>query len=263
MPKPAVLAIAAHPDDIEFGMAGTMLLLAQAGWELHCINVANGCCGAMDTGPAETAARRWEEAKASAHLMDATVYPPLAPDLEITYTPALLKALANIVRQARPTIVLTHSPEDYMEDHINTCRLAVTAAFARGMPNFATAPAAAPWAGEVALYHAMPHGLRDMLGRLVRPDFLVDTTTVINTKKAALACHQSQKAWLDKTQGMDSYLQEMLGLSMATGRWSASFVHAEGWRRHNPLGFGFSTRDPLREALDPSFHLDALETPRA
>lgn len=262
MSKPAVLAIAAHPDDIEFGMAGTMLLLAEAGWELHCINVANGCCGAMDTGPEETAALRWEEAQASARLMNATLYPPLAHDLEITYTPELLKALTHVVRQARPRIVLTHAMEDYMEDHMITGRLAVTATFARGMPNFPATPPATPWEGEVAVYHAMPHGLRDRLGRLVRPGFLVDTASVIDTKEAALACHQSQKTWLDETQGMDSYLHEMRQLSAETARWSASFEHAEGWHRHNPLGFGYAKVDPLRAALGAARHLDALETPR-
>ena len=39
---PSVIAIAAHPDDIEFVMAGTLLMLQRAGWEIHCLNVANG-----------------------------------------------------------------------------------------------------------------------------------------------------------------------------------------------------------------------------
>ena len=38
-------AIAAHPDDIEFFMSGTLMLLAEAGYEIHYMNVANGCCG--------------------------------------------------------------------------------------------------------------------------------------------------------------------------------------------------------------------------
>ena len=42
---PTALAIAAHPDDIEFVMAGTLLRLAETGWSIHYFNIANGCCG--------------------------------------------------------------------------------------------------------------------------------------------------------------------------------------------------------------------------
>ena len=42
------IAIAAHPDDIEFYMAGTLLLLKRAGYEIHYMNVANGNCGSVD-----------------------------------------------------------------------------------------------------------------------------------------------------------------------------------------------------------------------
>ena len=44
-PSLAAMAIAAHPDDIEFLMAGTLRLLAEAGWETHYLTVANGSCG--------------------------------------------------------------------------------------------------------------------------------------------------------------------------------------------------------------------------
>lgn len=43
--KPVAFAIGAHPDDIEFRKAGTLRLLQQAGWEIHYLNIANGCCG--------------------------------------------------------------------------------------------------------------------------------------------------------------------------------------------------------------------------
>ena len=63
-------------------------------------------------------------------------------------------------------------------------------------------------------------------------------------KREALAAHRSQKAWLDATQGMDSYLQVMDEMSLELGRWSGQFKHAEGWRRH--LHYGFSERDDDR-----------------
>ena len=51
-----VLAVSCHPDDIEFGMAGTMFLLKDAGCEIHYVNVANGCAGSLEHTPEETAA---------------------------------------------------------------------------------------------------------------------------------------------------------------------------------------------------------------
>ena len=50
-----VLAIVAHPDDIEFVMAGTLLLLAERGWNTHYFNIANGCLGSMTMNRTETA----------------------------------------------------------------------------------------------------------------------------------------------------------------------------------------------------------------
>ena len=76
-----------------------------------------------------------------------------------------------------------------MEDHMNTCRLAVSAAFARAMPGYRTTPARAPVPEAVTIYHASPHGLRDGLRRRVHPGAFVDTTAVHERKRAALECH--------------------------------------------------------------------------
>ncbi len=244
-----VMAIAAHPDDIEFMMAGTMLLLRQAGYELHYMNLSSGNCGSMTMSPARTIRVRKAEAMQAAKILGATFHPSLAHDLEITYDLRLLRRLAAVVREVRPTIVLTHSPQDYMEDHTNTCRLAVTAAFARGMPNFRSIPPTKAIEGEVTLYHAMPHGLRDQLRQPIIPDFFVNTESVHARKREALAAHKSQKEWLDATQGMDSYLKVIDEMSLEVGRLSGKFSHAEGWRRHLHWGFCGEKMDPLKEAV--------------
>ena len=81
---------------------------------------------------------------AAAKILGAHYHPSLCDDLEIFYDLKTLRRLAAIIRDTAPTIVLTHSPHDYMEDHTNTCRLTVSAAFARAMPNFKTTPARKP-----------------------------------------------------------------------------------------------------------------------
>ena len=243
------MAIAAHPDDIEFMMAGTLILLRDAGWQIHCMNLSSGNLGSMILPPRETALVRRREARAAAKLMGATWHPPICHDLQVFYDNRTLRRLSAIVREVDPSVVLTHSPQDYMEDHTNTARLAVTAAFARGIPGYRTTPSRTPVSTAVTIYHASPHGLRDGLRRRVAPGAFVDTTTVHDLKRAALACHASQQRFLDATQGMDSYLETMNEFSRTMGTLSGTFQHAEGWRRHLHFGFCDERADPLGAAL--------------
>ena len=253
---PSALAIAAHPDDIEFVMAGTLLLLKEAGWEIHCFNVANGCFGSLERTPAAIARIRRREAQAAARVMGAVWHPPVCPDLGIFYDDRTLRRVGAVIRAAAPSVILTHSPRDYMEDHTNAARLAVTAAFARELPGFRTVPPRAAVRGPVTIYHACPHSMRDQLRQRIRPGAYVDTTGVHATKREALACHASQGGFLDATQGMDSYLKTMDSLSREVGRLSGRFRHAEGWRRHLHYGFGDEGDDPLRDVLGGKYLVD-------
>jgi LmbE family N-acetylglucosaminyl deacetylase len=253
MPK-RVFAVAAHPDDVEFHMAGTLILLGQAGYELHYLNIANGSCGTAEYGRDEIVAIRRGEAMAAAASIGAVYHESLVDDLEIFYEKPLLARVAAVMREVAPEIVLTHSPSDYMEDHQNACRLAVTAAFCRGMPNCPTDPPVAPVPGDVTIYHAQPHGNVDPLRQPVRPDLFVDIAGVGARKRAMLACHHSQKDWLDRSQGMDSYLLAMEALDREVGALSGRFASAEGWRRRLHLGFCAPDADPLSAALRQWVH---------
>ena len=247
--KKRVFAIAAHPDDIEFGMSGTLILLAKAGCDIHYMNVANGSCGTAEYDTETIVAMRLEEAKRAAQLIGAEFHPPLVLDLEIFYTKELLAKLGSVIRDVAPDILLIPSPEDYMEDHINTCRLAITAAFSRGMQNFPVDPPRAPVHNEVAVYHAQPHGNRDALNRKVYPDIFINIGDVLNKKSDMLAEHRSQKEWLDRSQGFNSYLEIMKGFGLEMGELSKQWEFAEGWRQHNPAGFCATDSNPLADLL--------------
>ncbi len=185
----------------------------------------------------------------AAEFAGATFHESLCSDLGIFYDRPTLARLAAVVREVAPDILLTHSPQDYMEDHTNTCRLVVTAAFARGMPNFAVDPPQPTTDKKVTVYHAQPFSHRDPLGQPIMPDFFVDVTEVVEQKVEMLARHQSQKKWLDQSQGHNSYLQTLRDLDAECGRMSGSFQYAEGWRKHLHLGFCDPTDDPLGAAL--------------
>lgn len=245
----SAIAIFAHPDDIEFVAAGTLLQLKQRGWETHYMNVSTGNCGSVEFSPANTRRVRLAEGKAAAKILGAHFHGPLCDDLEILYEVKTLRRISAVIRESQASIVLTHSPQDYMEDHMSTCRLAVTAAFTHGMPNFHSVPPRATYSHDVTVYHAMPHGLCDPLRHPIIPDAFVNTTSVHATKLAALAAHKSQQGWLDVSQGMNSYLRSMEEMSRAVGKLSKKFRLAEGWRRHLHLGFSAGDIDPLAEAL--------------
>ena len=249
MIQPSAIAIVAHPDDIEFMAAGTLLLLKERGFSIHYMTVASGNCGSMTMDSATTREMRRKESQEAAAFLGATWHGALCDDLEIVYELALVRKLAAVIREVNPSIVLTHSPQDYMEDHMATSRLAVTAAFAKNMPNFETLPEQAPGAGDVSIYHGMPHGLCDQLRQPVVPDLFVETTSVHMKKREALALHASQKEWLDQSQGMDSYLVALDEMSARVGKLHGEFAHAEGWRRHLHLGFSAEDSDPLAEVL--------------
>jgi LmbE family N-acetylglucosaminyl deacetylase len=244
-----VLAAAAHPDDIEFMMAGTLLLLKRAGAEIHMWNLANGHCGTAQHSRGDIIRIRAAEAEASALLAGAVSHSALFDDLGIFYDAPSLARVAAVVRAIKPAIILTQSPQDYMEDHQNTCRLLVTAAFSHGMRNFVTQPPRPVWDAPLAIYHALPHGLQDGMGQPVHPDLFVNIGAVLAEKRAMLACHRSQKEWLDVSQGMDAYLEEMVNMSAAVGRMSGQCEYAEGWRLHSKLGFAPNDFSPLESML--------------
>ena len=246
------IAIGCHPDDIEFMMAGTLIRLKEAGWEIHYLTVANGALG-PDSLPVDEIVRiRREESIDACKKIGAVYHESMAQDLAVFYEKELLAKVSAVVRKVAPKVVLTHYPFDYMEDHSNVSRLAVTAAFVRGMINFETDPAQPTTSQSVALYHSMPYGLHDPLRRPVTSDFYVDITGQIDTKIEMLACHKSQKEWLDVSQGQDSYLITLHDMMREMGTQSGQYEYAEGWIRHLHLGLSPEDFDPLADLTGES-----------
>jgi LmbE family N-acetylglucosaminyl deacetylase len=241
----------AHPDDIEFNMAGTLSLLVHAGFEAHMMNLSRSNLDSNELSEAEITRIRRREAERSAEVIGAVYHPPIADDLMIFYEDRLLRQMTAVIRQIRPTIVLLPSLNDYMEDHTNTARLVVTACFSRAMRHYRSDPPCEPTDQDVHLYHAQPHSNRDGMRNLVVPELFVNISSQMETKLRMLGCHESQRQWLDETQGMDNYLESMRQFSAEVARMSGQpgWSHAEGYRRHNHVGFSARDRDLLSESL--------------
>ena len=246
---PTVLALFAHPDDIEFHASGTLLQLGRRGWDLHYCNISSGNLGSTTTPPAKTATVRKAEARASAKILGATWHPPFCHDLQVFYTDENIRRVCALIRSVQPTILLTHPAQDYMEDHMATCRLAVSGAFARGVPFYKSKPPKPSTLTPVTLYHSMPRGHQTPDRQPVHPDAYVNVAPVHAQRQAALSAHRSQKEWLDLTQGPGSFLELLEHDSVELGRRSKKFTLAEAWHRHSHIGYCEAGDDPLKSAL--------------
>jgi hypothetical protein len=93
----------------------------------------------------------------------------------------------------------------------------------------------------------LPHTLTDNFRRRIVPGAFVNTSSVQEMKMSALKQHKSQQTWLDASQKMNSYLQAMEDISLKVGEMSKVFTYAEGWRRHQHMGFCSTNEDPLKD----------------
>lgn len=243
------LAVGAHPDDIEFMMSGTLLLLKQAGVGIHICNLANGCYGSEVYSKDETALIRALEAQAAARVAGAEWHPSMFDDLGLYYDAPSLAKVSSLIREVKPDIVLTLSLHDYMEDHEYAARLTSSAVFNRCLPSYVTDPPFISFNKPVAVYHALPHGLRDMERNPITPEFVIDVESVLPKKRAMLSEHKSQKDWLDATQGMGSYVESMVEFCHEVGQQFGHCAYGEGWRRHNHLGYCPPDFAPLQNCL--------------
>lgn len=226
-----ILAIHAHPDDIEILAGGTCAKLAALGHELTFVTMSDGDCGSREYTPAETARIRKGEAAAAAALIGAQYRWGGWHDLAIFNDDPSRRQTTGLIRELRPEIVITSAPSDYLADHEMVSLLVRDACFAAGAPNYQV-PTAAPALDWIPhLYFMDPIEGLDREGRPVPPDFVVDVQPEFATKWAMLACHESQRNWLKAHHGMDNYLTMMEAWTRQRGA-SAGYELGEGFRQY-------------------------------
>jgi len=249
-PQPAattILAIHAHPDDVEILAGGTLALLSEAGHRVVIVSMTPGDCGSRERSPEDIAAIRRNEAAAAARLVGAGYRCAEFRDLAIFNDDSSRRRVTEVLRQVRPDVVLTASPVDYMCDHEATSALVRDACFGAPAPNYATrVPSPAPPLPAIPhLYFMDPIGGVDRDNRPVGADFYVDIGRTFETKRAMLAEHASQREWLLRQHGMDDYLHTMEQWTREQGR-RAGVVFAEGFRHYKGHPY---PETPLLEGL--------------
>lgn len=246
--KPVVLAIVAHPDDIEFLCAGTLIRLHQEmGWEVHCATMTPGDCGSAEHTPDEIATIRRAEAKAGAESIGATYHCVESRDLRVYFDNDTVERVVRLMAKTRPTVVLTHSPDDYHMDHEMTSKVVRAASFAAPIPNFLHGRWEHPPLEKIPhLYYCDPLEGKDLFGRPIKPTFWIEISKQVAEKEKMLACHASQRNWLIKHHGVDDYLRAMRDWAAAQGR-AAGVDAAEGFRQH--LGHSYPQDNILASLL--------------
>jgi LmbE family N-acetylglucosaminyl deacetylase len=241
------LAFMAHPDDAEFLCAGTLIRLAEAGWEVHIATCAPGDCGTAMETPWAISGRRTEEARKAASLIGAAYHCLDERDGFVVYDKITLQKAYDLFRRVAPSLVFTHAPKDYMMDHEMASLVARAASFLYGAPNCSAFPvkegSAVPY-----LYYSDPVEAVDPLGRMVEPTTLVDVSEQMAKKTEMLACHASQRDWLLKHHGVDEYLDSMRRHTTMRGQ-HAGVAAAEAFVQHR--GHAYPRDDLLRVMFGP------------
>ena len=240
----AILALQAHPDDVETLAAGTLAIAAARGARITIVTMTAGECGTVALNPEETAAIRQGEAAAAAAMIGADYRCVGLPDLGVFNDDASRRRTTEIVRWAKPDIVITAAPEDYHPDHEATSVLVRDACFAASAPAYNTGEAD-PLSAIPHLYFMDPIGLRRRDGTPVSADFAIDVSEMMDLKRRMLEAHESQKAWLAKQHGMTDFTAGMEAHARRRGR-DFGVDAAEGFTqyRHTPY-----PRTPLLQDL--------------
>lgn len=247
-----ILAIHAHPDDVEFLAAGTLHLLKQAGHEIILATMTAGDKGSPNLTSAEIAAIRRDEAARSAALLGAPYHCLEFPDGAVFDDDASRRRVCELIRQCRPDVILTASPQDYMADHEAASALVRNASFLAGVRLYDTGTAE-PLAHMPHLYYMDPIEGKDMFGVSMQPQFVVDISQdgAADMKATMLMCHASQREWLKAHHGVDHYIDSMREWTRVRGE-QFGLPAAEGFRQH--LGHAYPQDNILQQLLDDKVH---------
>lgn len=178
-----ILAIAAHPDDIELSCAGTIIKHTQAGHAVGIVDLTRG-----ELGTRGTAGLRHQEAQKAAGVMGVKVRENAQmADGFFRNDEAHQMMLIPYIRHYRPDIVIANALSDRHPDHGKGGRLIADACFLAGLRKIETlwqGAAQEPWRPK-RVYHFIQD-------RLAEPTFIVDISATFQKKMEAIRCYASQ-----------------------------------------------------------------------
>jgi LmbE family N-acetylglucosaminyl deacetylase len=166
-----VLAIGAHPDDVEIGVGGILAQHRYLGHRVGILTLSRGAAGGKSV-------QREREAKQAAKILDAELYIKDLPDTRISHGPDTIDTIERVINELRPDVIYVHSPRDLHQDHRATYE--ATRVAARDVPS-------------LYAYQGPSTTIE------FRPTRFVDVESNMSRKLAALTAYKSQacRAYLD------------------------------------------------------------------
>jgi len=175
------LVIAAHPDDAEISLGGTILRMVEDGRAVGVIDLTRG-----EMGTRGTAEDRDRETAAATKLLGLAHRGNLGlPDGRVQVTLEAREALARVLREHRPDVVLAHHADDLHPDHSACGRLAREAWYLSGLKRLAELDDGPPARRPARLFHFMGH-------QPFEPTVVVDIDSVWERKVEVIRCYASQ-----------------------------------------------------------------------
>lgn len=247
MTKLDVLVIAAHPDDAEISVGGTLARLVAAGHAVGVLDVTRG-----ELGSRGTRADRDAEAAAATRILGLAWRGNLdQPDGRVEASLAARELLARHLRELQPDVVLAHHELDPHPDHVASGRLAREAWYLSGLRRLAERDVG-PSGGTAASHPARRPGrlARFMSHRRFEPTLVVDVTDFWATKLAAVRAYASQLRPEDEHDDGRHFLYHadiLVRMETKARAWGEAIgvAHGEPFLCEEPLSLG----DPLLRLL--------------
>ena len=221
-----VLAIGCHPDDLEIACSGTLRKYVEQGANVYMCHVANGDQGHVVIMPEPLAKIRELEAENAGKFIGAKeVFNIGVSDMQVnSHDQKQIDAVADVVRFAKPDVIITHNDVDYMQDHTETSRLATNGGFMSGLPHRSeNYPAFASF--------IPPFFMDTLAGVDFNPTHYVDITNQIEMKLKALEMHESQIKWMLEHDDID--FVDMVRTCSRYRGYQCGVAYAEGFRAYN------------------------------
>lgn len=192
-----VLAIGAHPDDVELLCAGTLARFARDGNEVFICHLCDGNKGSLTHTSSELAEIRRQEAINSAKVIGATSIWGGLSDGEVVLDLDGRSKVIDVIRQSDPDLIITHSPGDYHSDHVNTSKLVFEATYLANLKL---------WKSDYDASTKLPYlyYMDTLAGINFEPQEYVDITDTIETKIEMMLNMKSQLGWLKDMHDCDA-----------------------------------------------------------
>lgn len=224
-----VLAVGAHPDDLDLWCGGTLAKYAERGDEVFMAIATDGSAGSMNHGPEEIAEIRRHEAMESSKVIGAKLIWMGFQDEFLFDTKEVRLKFIDVIRQTRPDVVIGHYSKDlYNPDHSNSGRILNDVALMVTVPNIKTEN---PPCKKIPPMYFM----ESALGVGFLPEEYVDITSTIQIKKEMLSKHKSQFAWLEEQYDMTpmefvEIIARYRGMQVGV-KYAESFRKVHAWPR--------------------------------